>query len=87
MIYSSGVKSICTAKMSHTIHAPNNSVPMPGQIYPNHNFPGYSSAENTEEQTALERTVSDYWNRDVPVQAVQQALAKILQNTNTRRLP
>lgn len=40
-----------------------------------------------EEQTALERAVSDYWNRDIPVQAVQQALAKILQNTNTRRLP
>lgn len=28
--------------------------------------------------TALERAVSDYWNRDIPVQTVQQTLAKIL---------
>ena len=37
-----------------------------------------------EQLTALERAVSDYWNRDMPVQAVQQTLAHILQN---RRQP
>lgn len=37
-----------------------------------------------EEQTALERAVSDYWNRDIPVPAIQQTLAKILQD---RRQP
>jgi glucose/mannose transport system substrate-binding protein len=31
---------------------------------------------------ALERAVSDYWNRDIPVQAAQQTLAKILQAPN-----
>jgi glucose/mannose transport system substrate-binding protein len=31
-----------------------------------------------EQLTALERAVSDYWNRDIPVQTVQQTLAKIL---------
>jgi glucose/mannose transport system substrate-binding protein len=36
-----------------------------------------------ERLAALERAVSDYWNRDIPVQAVQQTLAKILD----RRLP
>ena len=30
---------------------------------------------------ALESAVSDYWNRDIPAQTVQQTLAKILQNT------
>lgn len=39
-----------------------------------------------EQLTALERAISDYWNRDIPVQAVQQTLARILQNTD-RRLP
>ncbi len=37
-----------------------------------------------EQLTALERAVSDYWNRDIPVQTVQQTLAKLLQD---RRLP
>jgi len=32
-----------------------------------------------EQLTALERAISDYWNRDIPVQAVQQSIAKILQ--------
>jgi len=36
--------------------------------------------------TALERAVSDYWNRDIPVQQVQQALTHILQD-NQRRQP
>ncbi len=41
-----------------------------------------------EQLTALERAVSDYWNRDIPVQTAQQTLARILQNTdNPRRLP
>jgi glucose/mannose transport system substrate-binding protein len=34
-----------------------------------------------EQLTALERAVSDYWNRDIPVQTVQQTLARILQKT------
>lgn len=37
-----------------------------------------------EQLTALERAVSDYWNRDIPVQAVQRSLAQILQNTDRR---
>lgn len=40
--------------------------------------------------TALERAVSDYWNRDIPVQTVQQTLARVLQNTDdndNRRRP
>ncbi|MBI3350897.1 MAG: carbohydrate ABC transporter substrate-binding protein [Burkholderiales bacterium] len=41
-----------------------------------------------EQLTALERAVSDYWNRDIPAQAAQQALARILQNNSpNRRLP
>jgi glucose/mannose transport system substrate-binding protein len=36
-----------------------------------------------EQLTALERAVSDYWNRDIPAQAAQQTLAKIL----TDRIP
>lgn len=41
-----------------------------------------------EQLTALERAVSDYWNRDIPAQAVQQTLVRILQNTdNSRRQP
>lgn len=36
-----------------------------------------------EQLTALERAVSDYWNRDIPVQTAQQTLAKILQNTGS----
>ena len=38
---------------------------------------------------ALELAVSDFWNRDIPVQAAQQALASILKNTDTdpRRQP
>ena len=41
-----------------------------------------------EQLTALERAVSDYWNRDIPAAAAQQTLAKILQNTdNPRRQP
>ncbi|KQV94825.1 ABC transporter substrate-binding protein [Pelomonas sp. Root1237] len=35
--------------------------------------------------TALERAVSDYWNRDIPVQTVQQTLARVLQNTDDNR--
>lgn len=38
-----------------------------------------------EQLTALERAISDYWNRDIPVQTVQQTVAKILQDP--RRLP
>ncbi len=30
---------------------------------------------------AMERAISDYWNRDIPAQTVQQTLAKILQDT------
>jgi len=33
-----------------------------------------------EQLTALERAVSDYWNRDIPAQAAQQAIAKVLQD-------
>ncbi len=33
-----------------------------------------------EQLTALERTVSDYWNRDIPAATVQQTLAQILRN-------
>ena len=36
---------------------------------------------------ALESAVSDYWNRDIPVQTVQQTLAKILQNTGPADRP
>jgi glucose/mannose transport system substrate-binding protein len=36
---------------------------------------------------ALERAVSDYWNRDIPVQTAQQAIAQILQNTDNPRRP
>ncbi|MFG6488713.1 ABC transporter substrate-binding protein [Roseateles sp. BYS78W] len=39
-----------------------------------------------EQLTALERAVSDYWNRDIPVQKVQQTLTQILQD-NHRRPP
>jgi len=38
-----------------------------------------------EQLMALERAVSDYWNRDIPVQAVQQTVTKILQDN--RRQP
>ena len=38
-----------------------------------------------EQLTALERAVSDYWNRDIPIQTAQQTLARILQDTNTDR--
>jgi glucose/mannose transport system substrate-binding protein len=31
-----------------------------------------------DQLAALERAVSDYWNRDIPVQAVQQSIAKIM---------
>lgn len=37
------------------------------------------------ELSALERVVSDYWNRDIPVERAQQQLALTLQNN--RRLP
>jgi len=41
-----------------------------------------------EQLTALERAVTDFWNRDIPVQTAQQTLARILQNTdNNRRQP
>ena len=41
-----------------------------------------------EQLTALERAVSDYWNRDIPAATAQQTLARILQNTdNHRRQP
>jgi len=41
-----------------------------------------------EQLTALERAVSDFWNRDIPVQTAQQTLARILHNTdNHRRQP
>lgn len=42
-----------------------------------------------EQLTALERAVSDYWNRDIPVQTAQQTLARILQNNDSpdRRQP
>ncbi|KQW42921.1 MULTISPECIES: ABC transporter substrate-binding protein [unclassified Roseateles] len=44
-----------------------------------------------EQLTALENAVSDYWNRDIPAQVAQQAIARILQNpnnsTDTRRQP
>lgn len=33
-----------------------------------------------EQLTALEQAVSDYWNHDIPAQAAQQTVAKILQN-------
>ena len=36
--------------------------------------------------TALERAVSDYWNRDIPAATVQQTLARILKD-NDRRHP
>ncbi|RZL40558.1 MAG: carbohydrate ABC transporter substrate-binding protein [Rubrivivax sp.] len=39
-----------------------------------------------EQLTALERAVSDYWNRDIPVTTAQQTLARILQD-NDRRQP
>jgi glucose/mannose transport system substrate-binding protein len=38
-----------------------------------------------EQLTALERAVSAYWNRDIPVQTVQLSLAKILNNSDTAR--
>jgi glucose/mannose transport system substrate-binding protein len=41
-----------------------------------------------EQLTALERAVSDFWNRDIPAQTAQQTIAQILQNTdNHRRQP
>ena len=33
---------------------------------------------------ALERAISDYWHRDLPVATVQQTLTRILQNTDRR---
>ncbi|HEY0956029.1 MAG TPA: ABC transporter substrate-binding protein [Roseateles sp.] len=36
---------------------------------------------------ALERAVSDYWNRDIPPQTAQQTLASILLKTDNRRQP
>ena len=43
------------------------------------------TAQLEAQLTALERAISDYWNRDIPVQTVQQTVAKILQDH--RRLP
>ncbi|MFG6413164.1 ABC transporter substrate-binding protein [Roseateles sp. DC23W] len=40
-----------------------------------------------EQLTALERAVSDYWNRDIPAQTAQQSLAGILLDKQQRRLP
>ncbi|WP_457422668.1 ABC transporter substrate-binding protein [Roseateles sp. P5_E7] len=42
-----------------------------------------------EQLTALERAVSDFWNRDIPIQTAQQTLARILQNNDSpdRRQP
>lgn len=44
-----------------------------------------------DQLTALEKAVSDYWNRDIPAPAMQQTLARILQhadnNTAPRRQP
>ncbi|KQY86795.1 MULTISPECIES: ABC transporter substrate-binding protein [Roseateles] len=40
-----------------------------------------------ESLRALELAVSDYWNRDIPVQTAQQAIAQILQNTDNPRRP
>lgn len=40
-----------------------------------------------QQLSALEQAVSDYWNRDIPVQAAQQRIAGVLQSTNNRRPP
>ena len=40
-----------------------------------------------EQLSALERAVSDYWNRDITPQAAQQTLAAILLNPAYRRQP
>lgn len=37
--------------------------------------------------TALEQAVSEFWQRDIPVPAAQQRIARALQDTDNRRLP
>jgi glucose/mannose transport system substrate-binding protein len=37
-----------------------------------------------ETLTALEKAVSDYWNRDIPVERVQQQISQTLKNTDRR---
>lgn len=37
--------------------------------------------------SALERAVSDYWQRDIPTATAQQRIAAVLQNNDPRRLP
>lgn len=39
------------------------------------------------ELRALERVVSDFWHRDIPVETAQRQLARTLQNPQDRRLP
>lgn len=40
-----------------------------------------------EQLTALERAVSDFWQRDIPLATAQQRIAAVLQNNDPRRLP
>lgn len=40
-----------------------------------------------EQLSALERAVSDYWNRDIPAPTAQQRIAAVLNNTDPRRQP
>jgi glucose/mannose transport system substrate-binding protein len=47
--------------------------------------PNTESLLAPEELTALERAVSDFWNRDIPVQTAQQTIATILKNTDRRQ--
>jgi glucose/mannose transport system substrate-binding protein len=38
-----------------------------------------------EQLTAIERAVSDFWNRDIPVHTAQQTIASILHNPNNSK--
>ncbi len=40
-----------------------------------------------EQLTALERAVSDFWQRDIPLATAQQRIAAVLHNNDLRRLP
>lgn len=40
-----------------------------------------------DQLSALERAVSDYWQRDIPTATAQQRIAAVLQNNDPRRLP
>lgn len=42
---------------------------------------------SADQQAALERAVSEFWQRDIPAASAQQRIAAVLQNNTPRRLP